>query len=146
MPQTDEEIARVAHAIWEAEGEPEGCDHEHWMRAKQIVQEAREKAGSSPPEAAGAGEPEHVGDATPPFASQPVRELGGRVQTAPVDRPSPSEDGAARAVETPGPRNPEPLPPTNVEGYVAVPSAEDDAPAATKGDRPAPARAPAASR
>jgi hypothetical protein len=42
---TNEEIARVAHAIWEAEGQPEGRDHEHWMRARQLIcGEARNKA------------------------------------------------------------------------------------------------------
>ena len=37
----NDEIARVAHAIWEAEGQPEGRDHEHWMRARQLVEEGR---------------------------------------------------------------------------------------------------------
>jgi hypothetical protein len=42
-PATDD-IARVAYAIWEAEGQPEGCDHEHWMRAKQLILEGRAEA------------------------------------------------------------------------------------------------------
>ena len=37
----NDEIARVAHAIWEAEGQPEGRDHEHWMRARQLIEEGR---------------------------------------------------------------------------------------------------------
>ena len=36
-----EEIARVAYAIWEAEGQPMGRDHEHWMLAKHVVEEGR---------------------------------------------------------------------------------------------------------
>ncbi|MFO1142569.1 MAG: DUF2934 domain-containing protein [Amaricoccus sp.] len=40
MPSRDD-VARVAHAIWEAEGRPEGCDHEHWTRAKQLLLEGR---------------------------------------------------------------------------------------------------------
>jgi hypothetical protein len=39
-----DEIARVAHAVWEAEGRPEGRDHEHWMRAKQLIAEGRAEA------------------------------------------------------------------------------------------------------
>jgi hypothetical protein len=39
-----DEIARVAHAIWEAKGHPEGRDHEHWMRAKRLVEEGRADA------------------------------------------------------------------------------------------------------
>ena len=37
----NDEIARVAHAIWEAEGQPEGRDHEHWIRAKRLVEDGR---------------------------------------------------------------------------------------------------------
>ena len=37
----NDEIARVAYAIWEAEGQPEGRDHEHWMRAKRLIEEGR---------------------------------------------------------------------------------------------------------
>ena len=40
----NDEIARVAHAIWEAEGQPEGRDHEHWMRARQLIEEGRAEA------------------------------------------------------------------------------------------------------
>ena len=54
IPSKDD-IARVAHAIWEAEGRQEGCDHEHWTRAKQLLLEGRaeieypEFAVSEPP-------------------------------------------------------------------------------------------------
>ena len=47
----NDEIARVAHAIWEAEGQPEGCDHEHWMRARQLIEEGRAEV-EFPPAAA----------------------------------------------------------------------------------------------
>lgn len=36
-----DEIARVAEAIWEAEGRPEGRDHDHWMRARRLLEEGR---------------------------------------------------------------------------------------------------------
>jgi hypothetical protein len=49
-----EQIARIAHAIWEEEGRPEGRDHEHWMRAKQLLEEGRAEAEY--PQAAGAGD------------------------------------------------------------------------------------------
>ena len=39
-----DEIARVAHAIWEAEGCPDGRDHDHWMRARQLIEEGRAEA------------------------------------------------------------------------------------------------------
>lgn len=42
----NDEIARVAHAIWEAEGHPEGRDHEHWMRAKRLIEEGRAEVES----------------------------------------------------------------------------------------------------
>lgn len=38
---TTDDIARVAYAIWEAEGQPEGRDHEQWMRARQLLEEGR---------------------------------------------------------------------------------------------------------
>ncbi|MFO1208627.1 MAG: DUF2934 domain-containing protein [Amaricoccus sp.] len=40
VPSRDD-IARVAYAIWEAEGRPEGRDHEHWTRAKHLLLEGR---------------------------------------------------------------------------------------------------------
>ena len=52
-----EEIARIADAIWEAEGRPEGRDHEHWMLARHVIEEGR--AATEYPEAARlAGVPE----------------------------------------------------------------------------------------
>lgn len=36
-----DEIARVAEAIWEAEGRPEGRDHDHWMQARRLLEEGR---------------------------------------------------------------------------------------------------------
>ena len=54
IPSTDD-IARVAHAIWEAEGRPEGRDHDHWMRARQLIEEGRAEAEF--PEAVPSGDP-----------------------------------------------------------------------------------------
>lgn len=56
-PSSDE-IARVAYAIWEAEGQPEGCDHEHWMRAKQLIAEGRAEA-EYPAAFASSGDADH---------------------------------------------------------------------------------------
>jgi hypothetical protein len=42
-PDADDEIARVAFEIWQAEGEPDGRDQEHWARAKRLVMQARAK-------------------------------------------------------------------------------------------------------
>jgi len=40
----NDEIARVAQAIWEAEGRPEGRDVDQWLRAKQLIAEGRAEA------------------------------------------------------------------------------------------------------
>lgn len=38
MPDTDDErIAKKAHELWEAEGQPHGRDREHWDAAKEII-------------------------------------------------------------------------------------------------------------
>jgi Protein of unknown function (DUF2934) len=34
---TNEEIAAVAHCIWEHEGRPEGRDLEHWLKAETQI-------------------------------------------------------------------------------------------------------------
>lgn len=36
---TEEEIRRLAHAIWEKEKHPEGKSNEHWYRAKQFLED-----------------------------------------------------------------------------------------------------------
>jgi hypothetical protein len=53
-----DEIARVAHAIWESEGRPDGRDHEHWMQAKQLVEAG--EAEAEYPEAATGSPPREV--------------------------------------------------------------------------------------
>lgn len=63
-----DDIARVARAIWEAEGRPDGCDHDHWTRARRILEEER---GADLPKAEASGahdaapEPPASGDARP---------------------------------------------------------------------------------
>jgi hypothetical protein len=108
-PPTEAEIARLAHDIWEAEGRPSGRHLEHWRRAQAIL------AGPS---------------------AGPVRPR--KAPTASRERP-PGPAGApyAEAPEVPGARNPEPIPPTNDEGYVTVPSDSDTA-AGALGDAPPP--------
>lgn len=108
QPAVKEEIARVAYAIWEAEGHPEGRDHEHWARAKRLVEEGRAQVEF----------PEGEAD-------------GGRTATRPDAR---SQDSAQTPSEKPGPRNPSPLPAANHEGYVAIPSGEDAAANAVSAD------------
>jgi Protein of unknown function (DUF2934) len=145
-----DDIARVAHAIWEAEGRPEGRDHYHWMRARQLIEEGRAEAEF--PEAVASG------DAEPEPASRPVQpgfedvppgivpkmkhdtgreEPGGRFAKQIDELPGePPEVGPAES-ETPGPRNPAPMPPTNAEGFVAIPSV-DDAAGRALSDNPVP--------
>ena len=102
-----EEIRRIAYEIWQAEGEPEGRDREHWERAAAIHAGRGRPAGGSAPE----------GESYEP-----------KVSSYPAGKHSGVGD-----VQNAGPRNPEPLPATNAEGYVAVPS-EDDAAAGALGE------------
>lgn len=38
----EEEVREIAHKIWEAEGQPEGHDQDHWQRAEAIWQDRME--------------------------------------------------------------------------------------------------------
>ena len=42
---TEEQIRALAYTIWEQEGHPEGKHEEHYLRAKQILEE-KEKTSS----------------------------------------------------------------------------------------------------
>ena len=49
MP-TEEQIRQLAHSLWEQDGRPEGKDVEHYLAAKQILeeQEAAKKRPRAP--------------------------------------------------------------------------------------------------
>jgi len=49
MP-TEEQIKELAHRLWEQEGRPEGRDMEHYLAAKQILDEEKpaKKRANSP--------------------------------------------------------------------------------------------------
>jgi hypothetical protein len=180
----NDEIARVAHAIWEAEGQPEGRDHEHWTRAKRLIEEGRadieyphtaapDGAQAEPPRPVQPGFEDTAPGMVPDMKDTTGRELreepGGRFAKQLSDLPDRFEDKAPeikdpsgrelreepggrfvkqlsdlpdRAAdphpEMPGPRDPQPLPPTNEEGYVALPSVDDVAGRALKDDRAVP--------
>jgi hypothetical protein len=148
QPKTDD-IARVARAIWQAEGRPEGCDHEHWMRAKQLLEEGR--AEIEYPESAAVEKHDQGLPSVQPGLEDEGRGMVPRMKTNPgqqprdgfaqqlAEAPEQSAENASRPIEPPGPRNPAPMPPTNAEGYVAVPSVEDAAGLAI-GDDPQPPR------
>jgi hypothetical protein len=123
MDPTTDDIARVAQAIWEAEGKPEGRDVDHWMRAKQLIQEGR-AAELYPDAVRETGTPE----------ARPVQH--GFKDVPPDIVPETRQEGAA-ASHMPGPRNPDPVPPTNPEGYVTIPNVSDAA-AMAQSDDPAP--------
>jgi DUF2934 family protein len=38
---TPEEIALAAYCLWEQEGRPQGRDVEHWLRAEDVLRQAR---------------------------------------------------------------------------------------------------------
>jgi len=121
-PATDADVARLAYAIWEAEGRPEARDEEHWFRAKELVE------GGSPESDPDATAEAH--DDTGTQAARPVQ---------PGDEDAPAEESAETSrptPDTPGHRNPTPIPPTNKEGYVSIPSA-DDATGRALNDEPA---------
>ena len=43
MDPTPENIARLAHLIWEKEGKPHGCDIKHWCEAESLLMMAKHK-------------------------------------------------------------------------------------------------------
>jgi hypothetical protein len=147
----NDEIARVAHAIWEAEGQPEGRDHEHWVRARRLVEEGRAAIEypqtAAPDEETVTPRPVQPGFKDTPPGIVPVmkeepgedlqEEPGGRFAKQLADLPDQPTEKAAGTIGGPGPRNPDPVPPTNAEGYVTVPSDEDVAGWAV-GDNPHP--------
>lgn len=47
---SDDLIRRRAHAIWEAEGRPEGLQDEHWRRARDELEQDFQKATAGVPE------------------------------------------------------------------------------------------------
>ncbi|HRO11045.1 DUF2934 domain-containing protein [Amaricoccus sp.] len=81
----EDEIARVAHAIWEAEGQPEGRDHEHWMRAKRLIEEGRAEVEFP---ASAAPRPVQPGfeDAAPGMVPSMKEEPGDELQEEPGGR------------------------------------------------------------
>jgi hypothetical protein len=54
-PDDESDVSRLAYEIWESEGKPEGRDHEHWERAKELV-----AAGAVPGDVAGGRAPRPV--------------------------------------------------------------------------------------
>ncbi len=44
----EERIRAIAYAIWEEEGQPDGCADEHWLRACELVEVEAEGQESSP--------------------------------------------------------------------------------------------------
>jgi Protein of unknown function (DUF2934) len=145
-----DEIARVAHAVWEAEGQPEGRDHQHWMRARQLIEEGRaelEYPQAAPRKDTGAPRPVQPGfeDLAPGMVPVMKDEPGEELRKEPGDRfaeqlaelPEEATEVASGDSVTPGPRNPDPIPPTNADGFVTVPSVDDVAGRAV-GDDPQP--------
>lgn len=43
-----EEIARLAHSIWRAEGCPTGRDREHWLQAEAELRQPQPRSRSGP--------------------------------------------------------------------------------------------------
>ena len=49
-----EEIQRIAYELWQIDGEPFGREHEHWERARRILQSRKAFSGNSGQTAGGA--------------------------------------------------------------------------------------------
>ena len=147
---TREQIVRIAHAIWEAEGRPEGRDHDHWMHAKQLIADGRAEAEFPEAFTPAAAETEpSTRSVQPGFEAVPAgivpkmkenpgpemrEEPGGRFAKQIADLPEGSSETGPAEPETPGPRNPAPIPPTNPEGFVAIPSVHSAAAGALSDD------------
>ena len=133
---TNDDIARIAQAIWESEGRPDGRDHEHWMRARYLLEEGRAEA-EFPDAMAASGTAAHPSvrpvqpgfqDAAPGMVPDMKDDATAELREEPAGRFSKqiaeSPETAPADFDTPGPRNPAPIPPTDGEDYVAIPSAD----------------------
>jgi len=43
---SSDDIAFAAYCLWEQDGRPHGRDQEHWLRAENLLREARKKHSS----------------------------------------------------------------------------------------------------
>ena len=79
MEQAIEDAVRArAHALWEAEGRPEGREHDHWQEAeRQILAERDLEPPAGPEDAAGPGD---------------------RIPADPLRNPEPASAGPERGV------------------------------------------------
>lgn len=84
-PDAEGEIARAAYAIWETEGRPEGCDREHWLRAKRLVED-----GGAQTEGEGGWTSAQADEASQDSAQTPSDKPGPR---NPLPRPVTNTEG-----------------------------------------------------
>lgn len=80
-PISEDEIARVAREIWEAEGRPEGRHEAHWQRAREILEAGNAQDHAPRPVQPGFTDtpPGMVPDMKPNVGSDELREdAGGR--------------------------------------------------------------------
>lgn len=85
----EEKIRARAHAIWESEGQPSGCDQDHWARASQEID------GQDAPEADDA-----------PRVSETGTAETGTVAPAETDTPALKKAPAKRAAKAKQPSQP----------------------------------------
>ena len=100
-----DEISRVAKAIWEEEGRPEGCDHDHWMRARRMLEERGAEAGTAGPAASGIDAPRAdaaAPESAAPDAARPVQP--GFEDVPPGIVPAMKADDPSDVPEEPGGR------------------------------------------
>lgn len=88
MSTGEEAIRQRAHALWEAEGRPEGQADAHWRRASDMLDREAEGAGDG----SGAFRPVDAAETPPEAAGSPAPGRGFR---------APSEDGGIEAAERP---------------------------------------------
>ena len=83
----DEDVARLAHSLWERDGSPHGRDQEYWFIAKELLVSGESEASGE------------VAEARQPREVQP-----GFQDAAPGLVPDMKEDPAPDLPETPGGR------------------------------------------
>ena len=88
MSTGEEAIRQRAHAIWEAEGRPDGQANDHWRRASEMLDKETEGAGRG----SGAFRPTDAAEIPPEAAGSPAAGPGFL---------APSEDGGMEAAERP---------------------------------------------
>ena len=82
MQEREHKIRKLAHALWEADGRPDGREKDHWHEAeRQIATEEAGDPAAKPAKALGK-KPAAVAEKSPPGAAEKQRRRAVRTPTA----------------------------------------------------------------